>query len=305
MLQINLSQILPFGSDLLAVLYISLIALGLYGINRLISYILKKIKRISTEQKNKVGFVLRAISIILIAFLIIEGFPSFEDIPDEYTSIIISSLSVAIAFVTSEIFGNIMAGFLLFIVDPFDVGHVVKIKDKKGVIRSVTLTKVVLETFNNIFVELTNNDVVQSTIVNYTLDLEDIDNYFQFKKQIQTPQDKGRARLDLDIKKEREDFDKQMKDLYENITENDYEFVHFYTFVMHIPYERFRIKIHQCYQLCDKYKEKFGFRPRFHIVGFGYDIDVKFRIISLESKKIMSFQPPFAQELYEIILSKE
>jgi hypothetical protein len=305
MLQIDFTQILPFETDLQAFLYISLIALVLYGINRLISYSLKKIKRISTEQKNKMGFVLRAISIILIAFLIIEGFPSFGNIPDEYYSIIISSLSVAIAFVTSEIFGNIMSGFLLFVVDPFDVGHIVKIKDKKGVVRSVTLTKVVLETFNNIFVELTNNDVVQSTIVNYTFDLEDIDNYFQFKKQLQTPQDKGRARLDLDIKKEREDFDKQMKDLYEIITKNNYEFVHFYTFVMHMPYEKFRIKVHECYELCDRYKEKFGFRPRFHIVGFGYDINVKFRIVSLESNKIMSFQPPFAQELYEIILRKD
>ena len=72
---------------------------------------------------------------------------------------------------------------------------------------------------------------------------------------------------------------------------------------MQVPYEEFRIKIDQFNRLCYKYGVIFGFRPHFHVLGFGYEIAVKFRILTLDSERILKFQRQFAKELYEIILS--
>ena len=41
-----------------------------------------------------------------------------------------------------------MSGLLLFIIDPFDIGHVIKVNSQKGIVRSITLTRVVMETFD-------------------------------------------------------------------------------------------------------------------------------------------------------------
>lgn len=294
-----------FNSDWEAILYISLIFLSLYGLNRLIGYVLKKSEKISNEQKNKAGFILRIGSIVTLVYFIIEGFPSFNQLPEEYTAILTGSISTGLAFVSSEIFANIVSGLLLFVVDPFDIGHVVKIKNKKGIVRSITLTKVVIETFNNIMIEFSNNDIVNSTIVNYTIELDDIENFYQFRKKLETPQDKGNARVDVDEGFEKEKRYERLKKIYKEMKEHKYEAIHAYTFRMAFPYEYFRVKIDRTAKICVKYEEKFGLRPRFHMLNFGYDIEIKFSILTFHSVTLMDYQPEFAQELYQIILQEE
>lgn len=40
---------------------------------------------------------------------------------------------------------------------------------------------------------------------------------------------------------------------------------------------------------------------QFHIVEFGYEIIVKFRILTLYSKKLLDFQPIYAKDVFKII----
>ncbi|MHA2475220.1 MAG: mechanosensitive ion channel domain-containing protein, partial [Promethearchaeota archaeon] len=92
-------------------------------------------------------------------YFLIEGFPSFTQIPAEYSVIITGAVSTVIAFATSEVFSNFISGLLIWIIDPFNIGDVVKIQGHKGVVKSITLTRVAIETFDRIIVELSNSDV--------------------------------------------------------------------------------------------------------------------------------------------------
>ena len=273
-------------------------------VNKLLSYLFSRIGKIPVGKKNNLIFVIRIASILILLYFVINGFPSFTALPPETTAIVTGALSTALAFVTSGIFSNFVAGVLLWIVDPFDIGDVVKISGHKGVIKSITLTKVVIETIDRVIVEISNSDVTSSIVLNYTIKPKSRKKYFHFKRQIRAPQDVGNARLDLDIYNEelRKQEESDVKNFFNSFSEDRKKIVHSYTFTMRVPYGEFRIKIDQFNRLCGKYGEIFGFRPHFHVLDFSNEIIVKFRILTLDSIKLLKFQPQFAKELYNIIL---
>jgi len=248
--------------------------------------------------------MIRIVSILVFFYFVIEGFPLFAILDPQYTAIITSAVSIALAFAASGIFSNLVAGILIWLVDPIDIGDVVKIKEHKGVVKSMTLTKVILETFDGVIVEITNSDVVSSLILNYTTNLKYRKRFIRFKRQLRAPQDIGNAQIDIDLfdedvrKKQEED----VKNLYAELTENQLNTFHAYTFKMQVSYNGFRVKVDKIRKLCEEYREKFGYPPNFHIFSYSYEIFLKFRIVCLEWRKLFKYQPEFAKDLYRIIL---
>jgi small-conductance mechanosensitive channel len=283
-----------------------LITLLLFILNSLLKILFNRLGRIPVARRNKIIFTFRIISILILLYFVINGFPSFTTLPEEYTAIITGAVSTALAFIFSGIFSNFIAGLLIWIIDPFDIGDVVKISDHKGIIKSITLTKVVLETMDRIIVEISNSDVVSSIVLNYTIKLSSRKKYIRFKRQTRTPQDIGNARLDIDVYNEeiRKQEEIDIKNFFTAFSENDQDLVHTYNFKMKVPFTRFRIIIDKINEICAKYADTFGIRPRFHVLEFSNEITVKFRILALDSNKILKYQPEFAKELYKAILSK-
>jgi len=293
-----------FNTDLEALIITVIIAVILYLLNQFISSLILRIKKISNKQKNLSNFGLRIASILLIVYLVIEGFPSFKSLPAEYTAILTSSISTALAFVSSEIFSNFMAGILLILIDPFDIGDIIKIGNNKGVVLSSSLTRVVLETFDRIKVDIANKELISTNIINYTKKLDDVKTFIQFKQKLNFPQYKGNAHLGGSLFVDEEEDEMELKKLYDIVRKDKREVVHAFTFKMRYPYNKLRIKIHQTDNLCVKYKEIFGFKPRFHVINFGFEVDVKFRVITLNAKSIMDYQPELAKDLSKIIFEK-
>ncbi|MHA1486671.1 MAG: mechanosensitive ion channel family protein [Promethearchaeota archaeon] len=283
-----------------------LIALLLYIFNRLLSILFNRLGRIPIARRNKILFAFRIISILILFYFIINGFPSFTILPEEYTAIITGAVSTALAFISSGVFSNFVAGVLIWIVDPFDIGDVVKIGGHKGIVKSITLTKVVIETMDRIIVEISNSDVVSSIVLNYTIKLSSRKKYIYFKRKIRAPQDMGNARLDIDVYNEeiRKQEETDIKNFFTSFSENDKNIIHTYNFKMRVPYTHLRIKIDKFNDLCTKYADVFGIRPRFHVLEYSNEIIVKFRILTLDSNKILKYQPEFANDLYKVILSK-
>ncbi len=172
--------------------------------------------------------------------------------------------------------------------------------------KSSSLTKVELEIFDRIIVKISNSDVLSSTVLNYTIKLKNVKNFYRFKRQIQAPQDIGMARVNIDLYNEeiRKEEEKELRDLHNQIVENDQPIIYAYTFTMRFPYEGFRIKIDKIDKLCQIYKETFGIKPKFHIFNCSNEISVKFRILTLNNNIFLYNQADFANDLYKIILSK-
>jgi len=249
-------------------------------------------------------FIFRLVLIVSFIYLIIDGFPSFTSIPNEYSAIITGSVSTALAFATSGIFSNYIAGLLIWVIDPFDIGDIVKVKGQKGIVRSITLTRVIIETFDRIIMEISNSELVSSIILNYSIKLKRKKNYMRFKKLVRSPQEIGNARLDIDVFNEtkRKESEEELNQFHEKLVENDSNVVYSFNFKMHVPYHQFRIKVAEIEEICRKYKDVFGIKPKFHIIDFGNQIILKFRILTLSESSLLVYQSKMVEDLYKIIL---
>lgn len=275
-----------------------------YVVNYFSNILLNTIPKLSVRGRNKAVFILRLVLIVSFIYLIIDGFPSFTNIPDEYSAIITGSLSTALAFATSGIFSNYIAGLLIWVIDPFDIGDLVKVKGQKGIVRSITLTRVIIETFDRIIIEISNSELVSSIILNYSIKLKRKKNYMRFKKFVRSPQEIGNARLDIDVFNEtkRKESEEELKQFHEKVVENDSNVVHSFNFKMQVAYHQFRIKVAEIEEICQKYKDVFGIKPSFHVIDFGNKIILKFRILTLSESSLLVYQSKMVEDLYKIIL---
>ncbi|TFF96351.1 MAG: mechanosensitive ion channel [Promethearchaeota archaeon] len=287
-----------FETDFIALIFLGLIALALYIVNKITTFALDKSSTISVATEIKMLFILRIASFAIIIFILIEGFPLFEQIDPTYTAILTGSISTAIAFASSGIFSNLVSGIALLMIRPFEIGDVVKINQDQGVVRSIRLTKVVIETFDNIRVVKANSEIISANIINYSMNLGRIRKFVDFKDKIHYAEELFPSML----AGEEEEDEKSLRNLFTTIFKlNKTQKVHNYIWTMEMPYKGFLHKIDQIETLCKEYREVFGFKPRYHVNGVGRDISVKFRIMTTETAKIFNDQPEFANDLYKII----
>ena len=161
-----------FKSDFEAIIYLGGLLLLLLIINWIVSYILKRFKRISIQKRAITNFLVRIISLIIFIYFIIEGVPFIETIDAAYFTILTTSISTALAFASKGIFSNLVSGIVLLIVSPFDIGDVVRIKGELGVIRNIELLKTTIETFDNILIKKSNSEILNSKVTNYSVEVD-------------------------------------------------------------------------------------------------------------------------------------
>ena len=297
------SKLSLFNNVEQAIFFLIIIGIGLYVINRALSYLLNRSEKIPIGRKNKILFIIRISSLFAFLYILIDELPLYTAIPPEYAAIITGSVSTALAFITSGIFSNYIAGLLIWIIDPFDIGDIVEIQGQKGIIKSITLTRVVLETFDRVVFEVSNSELVTSKVFNYSIRLKRRKNFIRFKRKVRSPQEQGNARLDIDVFDEslRTEDEEEIRQFYQKFVNEGLNVVHTFTFNIKVPYRKFRITVSEFKKICFKYKEIFGIRPRFYVKNYGSEITVKFRILTHNSDDILNYQARMAEELYQVI----
>ncbi|MFX1494820.1 MAG: mechanosensitive ion channel domain-containing protein [Promethearchaeota archaeon] len=288
-----------------ALIYLLIIGVGLYIINKVISLTIGKTKKISLKYKIIINFSFKIATVLIIAFFIIEGFPVISLINPTYTAILTGAISTAIAFASSGIFANFISGIVIMLVRPFEVDDLVKIEGDKGIIRAINLTKVKLETFDNIIIEKSNAQVLSSKIVNYTIKLGKKKKFEHFKKKILAPQDIGFKDIYEGVPDSKKEFESNLRKAYESFSTKYYPKLYNFTFRMAFPYKGFRLMMKKVTELCNLYNQKniFRIKPQFDVITFNISIIVKFRLLTFDAQKIFDFQPKFAQDVYNIIYS--
>ncbi len=77
-------------------------------------------------------------------------------------------IGLALGFAFQDIAANFMAGFIMAIKRPFEVGDLVEIGGQTGIIQRLELRATLLTTLPGLSVIIPNKDVFQSPIINYT-----------------------------------------------------------------------------------------------------------------------------------------
>ena len=77
-------------------------------------------------------------------------------------------LGVTIGFALQDVAQNFVAGILLLIQQPFDIGDAIEVAGYSGTVKTVDIRATEILTFDGLMVTIPNGDVFTSTLTNYT-----------------------------------------------------------------------------------------------------------------------------------------
>jgi len=154
-----------FSPDPLILIWIAVIALVAFGLERLSSYQIRKFgKKVSLPLHvvNNIMLTIRLLLLVGASASII----SLAGMPTEWIVAISAILGSAIGFASNKTLGNFIAGFFLLAARPFRVGDYVKIGTVEGVVEEVAINYSRIRTMDSI-VAISNLQLVDRDIPNY------------------------------------------------------------------------------------------------------------------------------------------
>ncbi len=77
-------------------------------------------------------------------------------------------IGLVIGVASQTTIGNIVSGFFLVSEKSFEIGDVIKIGDKSGVVYSIDLLSIKIKTFDNLLIRIPNQSVITSDLTNVT-----------------------------------------------------------------------------------------------------------------------------------------
>ena len=131
---------------------------------KVVAKVLSGAKRLNQTMR---GFLLSAVKLALwiIAIIIVAG---QLGIPTASLVALLSVAGLALSLSVQGVLGNLFSGLTLLLTQPFDEGNFVEIAGKTGTVKSIGLLYTTINTLDNVVVSIPNNDVVGSSIVNYS-----------------------------------------------------------------------------------------------------------------------------------------
>jgi small-conductance mechanosensitive channel len=75
---------------------------------------------------------------------------------------------IAIGFASQTSFSNLISGLFLISEKTFQVGDVIRVGDKTGIVQSIDLLSVKMNTFDNLFLRIPNEQLIKTELTNIT-----------------------------------------------------------------------------------------------------------------------------------------
>lgn len=89
-------------------------------------------------------------------------------IPTTSLVALVSVVGLALSLSVQNIMANLFSGITLLVSKPFAAGDFVEIAGKSGVIKTVGLFYTVMDTFDNMVINIPNGDVTSAAVINYS-----------------------------------------------------------------------------------------------------------------------------------------
>ncbi|MBI9097838.1 MAG: mechanosensitive ion channel family protein [Spirochaetaceae bacterium] len=133
---------------------------------RVVRFILKKILS-RTMNKQSLMLVNKFFSYAAYSVLVIV---IMAEMGIELTAILGAAgiLGLAIGVASQKSLGNIISGLFLVAEKSFEIGDVIRVGDKIGVVYSIDFLAIMLKTFDNLLIRIPNETLISAEIVNIT-----------------------------------------------------------------------------------------------------------------------------------------
>lgn len=137
---------------------------------RLISYLVRTVRRILERSKVQAGAVTFAVSMtkIILYLILILGIATQFGLKESSVAAIVASGGVAVGLALQGGLSNFAGGFLLLLFQPFQVGDYIITQGVEGTVQKIEILYTTLHTFDNKRVIVPNGNLANNVMVNVT-----------------------------------------------------------------------------------------------------------------------------------------
>lgn len=147
---------------IIALIIIAIGTLIIYGVRTIVKRVLPK--SMSKQRQMIVTRFINYSGYLILAFIVIAEMNI--DLTPFFGAAGIIGIVLGVASQTS--IGNIVSGFFLVSEKSFEIGDVIKIGDKSGVVYSIDLLSIKIKTYDNLLLRIPNQTVISSEVTNVT-----------------------------------------------------------------------------------------------------------------------------------------
>ena len=155
---LGLSKLLP------AVITLAICLLAIWLLTKLTDKLLNRSRRIDGTLGGFIRSAVRGVMWILTVIIVADAL----GIPTTSLVALVSVAGLALSLSVQNIMSNLFSGITLLITKPFVAGNFVDISGKTGVIKSMGLFYTVMDTVDNMVVNIPNSDVTAASVINYS-----------------------------------------------------------------------------------------------------------------------------------------
>lgn len=155
---LGLSKLLPAAITLVICL------LAIWLLTKLTDKLLGRSKKIDGTLGGFIRSAVRGVMWILTVIIVADAL----GIPTTSLVALVSVVGLALSLSVQNIMSNLFSGITLLITKPFVAGNFVDISGKTGVIKSMGLFYTVMDTVDNMVINIPNSDVTAASVINYS-----------------------------------------------------------------------------------------------------------------------------------------
>ncbi len=147
--------------------------------------------------KNSLGFIIYGVAIVLI----IQSIPELKSVG---SSLLAGAgiFAAVIGFASREAFANIISGVFLVIYKPFQIDDIIEIENgQKGTVTDITFRHTIIKDFENRKIIIPNSKIGEATILNSSLDGDNIRKQINFTISYESSVDLAREIITQEIEK--------------------------------------------------------------------------------------------------------
>lgn len=244
-------------------------------ITSVVLFIVKKIiskRKLSLHLYNGIKLVVRLFIIVFICVLFISVSPSLVPggIPSEIAVIISAITGSIIAFSSTTILENFIAGLYILFTRPYRIGDLIQIGDKEGIVEEVSLNHTKIRRASGARNLVSNLSVIKSEIINFTVTSD----------------------LYRDVK------DQKLKDLFKKQEFNRY------WFTLELPKKEPRRTIRILGEISQKYEKIFNHPLEFYVGDLLHKIKFDVVVIADDPNLILKHKSGLVKDIYTKIFEK-
>jgi len=159
-----------FGISLSQIISIIVIAALAITIERLLTTYLSRIAKRAKLERNAANNLILTFRILILIVAVLAIFRFGGVLEAEWILSISAIAGAALGFASQKTLGNFLAGLFLLTARPFKVGDYVRIGTVEGVVQEVTLNYTKVLTIGNNTVSISNLQILDRDITNYTFE---------------------------------------------------------------------------------------------------------------------------------------